>query len=95
MSEQKTVYLSDYQPYSHVVESVDLTFRLSPQATRVLTRLALRLGDHRETRGGGPDAAGDGGGEELAAGRFLFGLLGVGHGLLLWKCRVRRLRRMP
>ena len=35
MSEQKTVYLSYYQPYSHVVESVDLTFRLSPQATRV------------------------------------------------------------
>ncbi|MFZ1511272.1 MAG: aminopeptidase N [Tabrizicola sp.] len=50
MSEQKTVYLSDYQPYSHVVESVDLTFRLSPQATRVLTRLALRPNPERPGR---------------------------------------------
>jgi aminopeptidase N len=50
MSEQKTVYLSDYQPYSHVVESVDLTFRLSPQATRVLTRLALRPNPARPGR---------------------------------------------
>ncbi len=36
------VYLADYRPYSHIVDQVDLTFRLSPQATRVLARLHLR-----------------------------------------------------
>jgi aminopeptidase N len=50
MSEQKTVYLSDYQPYSHVVESVDLTFRLAPAATRVLARLAFRPNPARPGR---------------------------------------------
>ena len=39
---QKTVHLSDYQPFSHVLDSVDLTFRLAPEATRVLARLAFR-----------------------------------------------------
>jgi aminopeptidase N len=39
---QKTVYLADYKPFSHLVESVELTFHLLPNATRVTTRLALR-----------------------------------------------------
>ena len=37
----KTVYLADYQPFTHVVRAVALTFRLAPQATRVLARLDL------------------------------------------------------
>ena len=37
----QTVYLADYQPFSHVVQKVDLTFRLAPKTTRVLARLAL------------------------------------------------------
>ena len=47
MSEQKTVHLADYQPYSHIVDSVDLTFRLAPGATRVIARLALRPNPER------------------------------------------------
>ncbi len=50
MSEQKTVYLADYQPFTHLVESVDLTFRLSPNATRALARLALRPNPDRPGR---------------------------------------------
>ena len=42
MSEQKTVHLADYQPFTHVVDRVDLTFRLAPNATEVLARLSLR-----------------------------------------------------
>ncbi len=37
----KTVYLADYQPFTHVVRSVALTFRLAPKTTRVLARLDL------------------------------------------------------
>jgi aminopeptidase N len=37
----KTVYLKDYQPFTHVVRGVSLTFRLAPKATRVLARLDL------------------------------------------------------
>ena len=33
------IHLADYAPYSHVVESVHLTFRLHPTATRVLSRI--------------------------------------------------------
>jgi aminopeptidase N len=50
MSEQKTVYLADYRPYSHVVDSVDLTFRLHPTATRVVARLSLRQNPARKDR---------------------------------------------
>ncbi|MFZ5964612.1 aminopeptidase N [Thalassococcus sp. BH17M4-6] len=35
----QTIYLSDYTPYGFVVEEVHLTFRLSPTATRVLSRI--------------------------------------------------------
>ncbi len=37
----KTVYLKDYQPFTHIVRGVHLTFRLAPKATRVLARLDL------------------------------------------------------
>ncbi|OYX22696.1 MAG: aminopeptidase N, partial [Rhodobacterales bacterium 32-66-7] len=37
----ETIHLADYQPYSHLVGSVDLVFRLDPKATRVTARLAL------------------------------------------------------
>ena len=35
----QTIYLKDYRPFGYVVESVDLTFRLAPSATRVLSRI--------------------------------------------------------
>jgi aminopeptidase N len=50
MTEQKTIHLADYQPYSHILDSVDLTFRLAPGATRVLARLALRPNPDRPGR---------------------------------------------
>jgi aminopeptidase N len=42
MTEQTTVHLADYQPFSHIVDHVELTFRLAPSATRVTARMALR-----------------------------------------------------
>ena len=36
------VYLSDYAPFGYLVEDVHLTFRLDPQATRVLSRIRFR-----------------------------------------------------
>ncbi len=39
---QKTVHLAEYQPYTHLLDDVALTFRLSPDATVVLARLAFR-----------------------------------------------------
>ena len=50
MSEQTTVHLADYQPYTHLVDSVDLTFRLHPTATRVIARLSLRPNPERPGR---------------------------------------------
>ncbi|WP_238367051.1 aminopeptidase N [Mesobacterium pallidum] len=35
----KTIYLADYQPFGWRVEDVHLTFRLAPDATRVLSRI--------------------------------------------------------
>ena len=43
----QTIHLADYQPFSHIIDKVDLTFRLDPQATRVLTRLSLRPNPQR------------------------------------------------
>ncbi|MBC2835721.1 aminopeptidase N [Paragemmobacter straminiformis] len=40
-AQDRTVFLSDYQPFTHLVEQVALTFRLSPGATRVTARLSL------------------------------------------------------
>ncbi|WP_426034489.1 aminopeptidase N [Cypionkella sp. TWP1-2-1b2] len=37
----RTIRLADYQPYSHLVQRVELTFRLHPTTTRVLARLHL------------------------------------------------------
>lgn len=37
----RTIYLADYKPYSHLVEQVELTFKLQPAATRVKARLHL------------------------------------------------------
>ncbi|MBL9052147.1 MAG: aminopeptidase N, partial [Tabrizicola sp.] len=39
---QKTIHLADYQPYAYLLDQVELTFRLAPNATRVLARLAFR-----------------------------------------------------
>jgi aminopeptidase N len=36
-----TVYLSDYLPFTHLVQSVRLTFRLHPTATRVLATIVF------------------------------------------------------
>jgi aminopeptidase N len=36
------VYLSDYTPPAWLVERVELTFRLHPTATRVLSRIVFR-----------------------------------------------------
>ncbi|MDZ4094872.1 MAG: aminopeptidase N, partial [Paracoccaceae bacterium] len=37
----QTVKLSDYRPFTHLVQAVDLTFRLAPDATRVTARLVF------------------------------------------------------
>ncbi|MDB5658179.1 MAG: aminopeptidase [Cypionkella sp.] len=37
----RTIRLADYQPYSHLLDRVELTFRLHPTATRVSARLHL------------------------------------------------------
>ncbi|WP_395539519.1 aminopeptidase N [Neotabrizicola sp. sgz301269] len=42
MSDPRTVYLADYRPFSHIVDRVELSFRLDPRATRVAARLHLR-----------------------------------------------------
>jgi aminopeptidase N len=57
MTDPRTVYLADYRPYTHLVESVDLTFRLAPRATRVLARLTL---SPNPARPGGSDLRLDG-----------------------------------
>ncbi|WP_226779212.1 aminopeptidase N [Oceaniglobus trochenteri] len=38
----QAVHLSDYRPFSHLIDDVHLTFRLSPGATRVVSRIAFR-----------------------------------------------------
>jgi aminopeptidase N len=40
-SDPRTIYLAEYQPYSHLLEEVELSFHLDPQATRVKARLHL------------------------------------------------------
>ncbi|MBV1866712.1 MAG: aminopeptidase N [Marinosulfonomonas sp.] len=37
----QTIHLSDYTPFSHIVNDVSLTFRLSPKATRVISRISF------------------------------------------------------
>jgi aminopeptidase N len=51
MTEQpRKIHLSDYQPFPFVMEKVDLTFRLSPNATQVTARLSLRPNPQRAGR---------------------------------------------
>ncbi|MCC5975725.1 MAG: aminopeptidase N, partial [Rubellimicrobium sp.] len=38
----RTIFLKDYNPFGWIVEDVHLTFRLSPSATRVLSRFRFR-----------------------------------------------------
>ncbi|WP_420859386.1 aminopeptidase N [Marivivens marinus] len=38
----QTIYLKDYTPFGWIVDRVHLTFRLSPTATRVLSRIEFR-----------------------------------------------------
>jgi aminopeptidase N len=38
----QTIYLADYTEFSHIIDSVELTFKLSPTATRVKSRIAFR-----------------------------------------------------
>ncbi len=45
----QTVYLKDYTVPSYLVDSVHLTFRLSPDATRVLSRIAFRPNPESQT----------------------------------------------
>jgi len=44
------VKLADYQPYTHLLDQVELTFRLAPLATRVLARLQFRPNPARPGR---------------------------------------------
>lgn len=45
------IRLADYTPPSHLIDRVDLTFRLSPGATRVLARIAFRPNPARTEQG--------------------------------------------
>ncbi|WP_147124488.1 aminopeptidase N [Shimia ponticola] len=41
-SQSQTIYLKDYRAPAYLVDQVDLTFRLDPTATRVISRIAFR-----------------------------------------------------
>ena len=43
-----TIRLADYAPPDFLAESVELTFRLAPEATRVRARVAFRRNPERE-----------------------------------------------
>ncbi len=47
---QKTVHLAAYQPFTHLLDEVALTFRLAPDATVVFARLAFRPNPARPGR---------------------------------------------
>ncbi len=38
----QTIYLKDYTPFGFIIDQVELTFRLSPGATRVISRIRFR-----------------------------------------------------
>ncbi|WP_306115307.1 MULTISPECIES: aminopeptidase N [unclassified Roseovarius] len=38
----QTIYLKDYNPFGYAIDEVELTFRLHPTKTRVLSRIAFR-----------------------------------------------------
>ncbi|MFM2351069.1 MAG: hypothetical protein RIR04_2035 [Pseudomonadota bacterium] len=70
----KTVYLADYQPFTHLVTGVQLTFRLAPKATRVVARLDLQP---NPARGQGHDLRLDGEGLRLIGARLNGAVLDV------------------
>ena len=37
----QTIYLKDYKPFDYIVEDVHLTFKLAPQATRVIAKITF------------------------------------------------------
>ena len=45
-----TVHLADYLPFTHLVDGVELTFQLAPQATRVRARIGFRPNPARPGR---------------------------------------------
>lgn len=47
---QTPVHLAEYQPFTHLLTGVHLTFRLQPMATRVLARLEFRPNPDRPGR---------------------------------------------
>ena len=64
MTDVRAIHLADYQPFSHVIDHVALTFRLSPRATRVRARIEMRP---NPARGPGLDLRLDGEGLRLIA----------------------------
>ncbi|MDO9640961.1 MAG: aminopeptidase N [Pseudotabrizicola sp.] len=62
MTHARAIHLADYQPFSHLIDQVALTFHLSPQATRVKARLEMRP---NPARGAGIDLRLDGEGLRL------------------------------
>ncbi|NDR56540.1 aminopeptidase N [Aliiruegeria sabulilitoris] len=41
LDDPRTIHLADYTPFTHVVEQVQLTFQLAPEATRVISRISF------------------------------------------------------
>ena len=64
MTDARAIHLADYQPFSHLVDRVALTFDLSPRATRVRARLQMRP---NPARGTGLDLRLDGEGLRLVS----------------------------
>ena len=50
MSDPRTIYLADYQPFPFLLPQVALEFQLAPQATRVRARLAFQPNPARPGR---------------------------------------------
>ncbi|WIV49925.1 aminopeptidase N [Marivivens sp. LCG002] len=46
----QTIYLKDYTPPAYLVEKVDLTFRLAPSATRVLSKISFKPNPASQSR---------------------------------------------
>jgi len=46
----ETIYLADYTPFDYVIDSVHMTFRLAPNATRVTTTMQIRPNPDTQTR---------------------------------------------
>ncbi len=46
----QTIYLKDYTPFDYLIDDVNLTFRLDPDATRVTARIRFRPNPETQTR---------------------------------------------